>query len=77
MTSGIVTIASTKSAMEEHSQAVSFGIVNSSQRRTKMSNDAFVAFWTGMMAGAVIGIFIFSIIIAIKAGFIDEEEKSK
>ena len=42
-----------------------------------MPDDAFVAFWTGMMAGAVIGIFIFSVIIAIKAGFIDEEEKSK
>ena len=42
-----------------------------------MPDDAFVAFWSGMMAGAVIGIFIFSVVLAIKAGFIDEEEKSK
>lgn len=56
---------------------MSSGIVNISKRRTKMTNDAFVAFWTGMMAGAVIGIFIFSVIIAIKSGFIDEEKKSK
>ena len=41
-----------------------------------MTNDAFVAFWTGMMAGAVIGIFIFSVVLAI---IIDKrhEEESK
>ena len=74
MTSGIVTIASTKSAMEENSHAVSSGIVNSSQWRTKMTNDAFVAFWTGMMAGAVIGIFIFSVVLAIIIDKRDQEE---
>lgn len=39
-----------------------------------MPDDAFVAFWTGMMAGAVIGIFIFAIILAIRAGKRDQEE---
>ena len=75
MTSGIAQNASTRSALlMENFQLVSFGNVNSSQRRTKMPDDAFVAFWTGMMAGAVIGIFIFAIILAIRAGKRDQEE---
>ena len=38
-----------------------------------MPDNAFVAFWSGMMAGAVIGIFIFAIILAIRAGKREEE----
>lgn len=31
-------------------------------------NDAFVAFWCGMLCGMVVGVMIFSVIIAIKTG---------
>lgn len=31
-------------------------------------NDAFVAFWCGMLCGMVVGIMIFSVIVAIKTG---------
>ena len=31
-------------------------------------NDAFVAFWSGMLCGMIVGVLLFSIIIAIKAG---------
>ena len=31
-------------------------------------NDAFVAFWCGMLCGMIVGIMIFSVIIAIKTG---------
>ena len=33
-----------------------------------MSNDVFVAFWSGVLCGMVLGVFIFSVIIAIKTG---------
>ena len=39
-----------------------------------MLDDAFVAFWTGMMAGIIIGIFLFSVILAIRASKREEDE---
>lgn len=31
-------------------------------------NDAFIAFWCGMLCGMVVGVMIFSVIVAIKTG---------
>ena len=40
-----------------------------------MANDAFVAFWSGMMVGAIIGIILFSVILAIRANDFRKEKE--
>ena len=36
-------------------------------------NDAFVAFWSGMLCGMIVGVMIFSVIVAIKTGELKRE----
>ena len=39
--------------------------------------DAFVAFWSGMLCGMIVGVFIFSVIIAIKTGELKREQEAR
>ena len=40
-------------------------------------NDAFIAFWCGMLCGMVVGVMIFSVIVAIKTGEFKRDQEAR
>lgn len=46
-----------------------------SKEVTAMTNDAFVSFWAGVLVGGIVGVFLFAVILAIRAEFREKEEK--
>ena len=42
-----------------------------------MSNDVFVAFWSGVLCGMVLGVFIFSVIVAIRSGEFKRDQEAR
>ena len=39
-----------------------------------MTLDAFVAFWCGVLVGGVIGVFLFAVILAVRAEFKEDSK---